>query len=306
MPSLRLWARGPGRQLATALRVSQRARARPAFAAAAAGGLLCGGALLAARAALEAECKGAERRADYVVIGGASSAMGGVHGVRQIDANGSVIVVSPDPSPAFARGGCTGADGMCAEFSALEPSDLKNVTFDGTAAVGLDPDGQIITLSDGGRVHYTKGCLIASENEVAAEQLRPLKRAIADSAMPHVRMMGDPGSMHEVVATVEEASSRGEQWHVTVVGGTAEACVLSSALVARGAVVTQVCEDKAILGNAIPHYLSNHVMWLMKRLCVEVLPYSHMQARAVRPSLPLSLSPSLPLSLSPSQRFPPP
>ena len=260
-----------------ALRASQRARARP-FAAAAAGGVLCGGVLLAARAALEVECKGVERRADYVVIGGASSAMGGVHGVRQVDSSGSVIVVSPDPSPSFANtGGCSGADGLCVEFSALERSDLKNVTFEKTSAVELDADSQMVTLSDGGRVHYAKGCLIASENEVAAEQLKPLNRAIADSAMPYVRMMGDPGTMQEVVTTVEKAHSRGEKWHVTVLGGTAEACVLSSALVARGAVVTQVCEEKSIMGNAIPHYLGTHIMWLMKRMGVEVLPYAHMQ-----------------------------
>ena len=277
MPRLaHLW-RGSGTALRTALRASQRARARP-FTAAAASGVLCGGALLAARAALEVECKGAERRAEYVVIGGASSAMGGVHGVRQVDASGSVIVVSPYPSPSFAvTGGCSGADGLCVEFSALEPSDLKNVTFEKTSAVGLDADSQMVTLSDGSCVHYAKGCLIASENEVAAEQLKPLNRAIADSAMPYVRMMGDPGTMQEVVTTVEKAHSRGEQWHVTVLGGTAEACVLSSALVARGAVVTQVCEEKSIMGNAIPHYLGTHIMWLMKRMGVEVLPYSHMQ-----------------------------
>jgi len=34
---------------------------------------------------------------------------------------------------------------------------------------------------------------------------------------------------------------------------------------------------QVIMGHAIPMYLGNHLMWVMKRMGIEVLPYSHMQ-----------------------------
>ena len=274
--------RRAGQHIARAIRQRCGNQIRPSFVVATAGGLLCGGSLLAVQQ-IQSECAAAERRADYVVLGGGASAMGGVHGLRKVDQNSSVVVVSPNPSPDFgSQERCRSdagraSDGSCVEFCALEAADLKNVTFDKTSAVELDVDNQIVMLSDGGRVHYTKGCLIASESEVSTAQLTPLKRAIASSALPYVRMMGEPGAIQEVVDTVAKARERGESWHVTVIGSGAEACVLSSALVARGAVVSQICEEKVILGHAIPHYLGNHIMWMMKRMGVEVLPYSNMQ-----------------------------
>ena len=240
---------------------------------AAAGGLLCGGAVFAVQLAhsSQSECAAAERRADYVVIGGGVSAMGGVHGLRQLDKSGSVVVVSPNPSPSFSASPCRGEG--CVEFCALEAGDLVGTAFDRTSAVELDVDSRRVVLSDGGCVHFSKGCLIASDAHVAE---RPL-RTIADSALERVRMMGDSRALQEVVETVAKAQESGESWHVTVMGGSAEACAVSTTLVAQGAAVTQICEDKAILGHAIPHYLGNHIMWVMKRMGVDVMPYSHMQ-----------------------------
>jgi len=84
----------------------------------------------------------------------------GVRGLRQMDQEGTVIVVCPNPSPTFANSACgasspDGTEGRpCVEFSALEPGDLNKVVFDKTTAVGIDVDNQRVLLSDGGRIHY--------------------------------------------------------------------------------------------------------------------------------------------------------
>jgi len=100
-----------------------------------------------------------------------------------------------------------------------------------------------------------KGCLIASDARVAT---RP-PRTIADSALDHVRMMGDPGAMQQVIDIVADAQAKGETWHVTVLGSGAEACALSSTLVARGALVTQICEEKVIARVYIYMYIYMYV-----------------------------------------------
>jgi hypothetical protein len=61
---------------------------------------------------------------------------------------------------------------------------------------------------------------------------------------------------------------------VTVVGSGAEACSLSSLLVTRGALVTLVTEERAIMNDVVPHYLSNHITWIMRRMGVEVCHFS--------------------------------
>ena len=264
-----------GRQVARQLSVraglgrSGGLHCKPAYVVAA-GGILCGGAFAAVQYS-QSECAAAERRTDYVVIGGGLSAMGGVRGLRQMDKDGLVVVVSPSPSPSFSGSQCEGMD--CVDFCALEATDLVHTDFDKTRAVELDVDGQRVVLSDGRTVHYTKGCLIASDAHIAE---RPL-RTIADSALDRVHMMGDARAMQEVRDTVKKAQENGDNWHVTVMGGSAEACAMSTSLVAQGAIVTQICEEKAVLGHAIPHYLGNHLMWLMKRMGVDLMPYSHMQ-----------------------------
>jgi hypothetical protein len=177
--------------------------ARPSFFTMAASGLVCGGAFLVQQQ-LQTECAAAERHTDFVVVGGGLSAMGGVHGVRKVDKNSLVTVVCPNPSRAFTTGSCTADSvregGTCVDFCALEEVDLQNVTFDRTAAVELDVDKQVVTLRDGGRLHYKKGCLIASDAMVAA---RPAN-TFSDSALKYVRLMG--GSTHEIVDTVAKAT----------------------------------------------------------------------------------------------------
>ena len=45
---------------------------------------------------------------------------------------------------------------------------------------------------------------------------------------------------------------------------------MSSLLVSRGALVTLVTEERAIMNDVVPHYLSNHITWIMRRMGVEV------------------------------------
>ena len=60
-------------------------------------------------------------------------------------------------------------------------------------------------------------------------------RSIADSAMEHVRMVGDASAMQDAVNEVKRIRNAGELPHVTVIGGCAKACEMSSMLAANGA-----------------------------------------------------------------------
>ena len=236
------------------------------------------------------ECAAAERRVDYVVLGGGTSAMGGIRGVRQMDKDGSILVVATTLSPALISGQSAGGaeaaveqDG-CAPFS-LDAADLQRVTFDTTNPMELDVDRQTLLLSNGRRVCYTKGCLIASDANHTATGDHGLSavasaqgaRSIADSALERVQMISSRSAMHALVDSVGQTQQQDERQHIVILGGSADACVLSSTLAANGALVTQVCEEKTVMGTSLPLYVGNHVMWMLKRVGVEVLPYSQMQ-----------------------------
>ena len=108
--------------------------------------------------------------ADYVIIGNGAAALGCIEGIRQIDRETPVTVISAEPYPAYCRPLISYAlEGKASpENRNARPADFyeKNgcEVLYGKKAVRIDPDGHTVTLGDGQILPYKKLCVAAGSS----------------------------------------------------------------------------------------------------------------------------------------------
>jgi len=103
----------------------------------------------------------------YVIVGGSAGAVGAIEAIREVDADGTITVISEETPPAYSRP-------MIGEFLSVDPSMRKLAyrsegfwqrnrveTIVGKKAVGVDLAGRCVKL-DGGEKVYFERLLIAS------------------------------------------------------------------------------------------------------------------------------------------------
>lgn len=108
--------------------------------------------------------------ADYVIIGNGAAALGCIEGIRQIDRETPVTVVSAEPYPAYCRPlisyaleGKASPENMNARPADFYEKNGCEVLY-GKKAVRIDPDGHTVTLGDGQILPYKKLCVAAGSS----------------------------------------------------------------------------------------------------------------------------------------------
>ncbi|MCR4906759.1 MAG: FAD-dependent oxidoreductase [Clostridiales bacterium] len=106
----------------------------------------------------------------YVIIGNGAAAVGCIEGIRQIDRETPIAVISAEPYPAYCRPLISYALEGKADPANMNarPADFyeKNgcTVFYGKTAVRIDPDGHTVTLDDGAVLPYKKLCVAAGSS----------------------------------------------------------------------------------------------------------------------------------------------
>jgi len=96
----------------------------------------------------------------YVIVGNGVASVGAIEGIRKVDREGRILVVSEEQTPTYGRplisyflAGKIGLDRM-----SLRPDDFydkNNVELKlGARVTGLNPDGKTIALADGSTIAY--------------------------------------------------------------------------------------------------------------------------------------------------------
>lgn len=96
----------------------------------------------------------------YVIIGNSAAAIGAVEGIRKVDQQGSITLISSEPYHTYSRplisywlGGQVTEDNMV--YRKLDFYEKNHVeTILGVAATGIDTQGKQVLLADGRQINY--------------------------------------------------------------------------------------------------------------------------------------------------------
>lgn len=198
---------------------------------------------------------------DYIIVGSGLAAAGGLRGIRSVDGSAQVLVLAWDPDARFSG----------RRLEEVSDAHLKRVTVRSEAAVKLDADGKRVTLQSGETVAYTKGCLLATGSERPNIHVNEISDDAKDRIFTSTGGGGSivPADLSKLLKQHEEHNLADEP-HVTVLGGGQQSCLMASEIARTGVSVSMAMEDPGPMSTVLPHYLSMHVMWCMRRLGIQV------------------------------------
>ncbi len=202
---------------------------------------------------------------DYVIIGGGLAGGRGAEGIRQVDEEGSVVLVTQEPHRPYERPplskdymlGEAGLDRVyLQEEGYYEENDIELLT--GFRVMRIDPEVQTVTLDDDRVLGYGK--LLLSTGGTA-------------------RRLSMPGSDLENVFTlrtiedsqaIQEAGGEGK--HALVMGGSFIGSEVASSLTRRGTKVTMIFPESGLLARIVPEELSGFLGDVYHQEGVTVMP----------------------------------
>jgi hypothetical protein len=207
-------------------------------------------------------------RYDYVIVGSGLAAVGGLRGIRAVDGGSSTVLVLSLDKGDDVEYGAAGA-GLIGAGKEM----MKKVTVRNEAAVRLDADNRLVVLRTGEEVSYSKGCLLATGSERVNVDINEISE---DAKTRIIQTMGQGGSVVPAklskLLKAHEDKGIPEEPHVTVLGGGNASCLMASEIARTGVSVSLAMEEPGPMSTVLPHYLSMHVMWCMRRLGIQVLP----------------------------------
>ena len=193
---------------------------------------------------------------NYVIVGGGLAGGRACQGIRRIDKEGSVALITaerhvPYERPALSKGYMTGKEDLdhvyVKEAAYYEQNGIDLLT--GVPVTGIDRAAHNVTLDDGRIVGYGK-LLLATGG--TAWRL-PLPGA--DLAGVHtLRTIEDSQAIQ---AAAKEAAASGKQ--VLVLGGSFIGSEVASSLAQLGAQVTMVFPESRLLERVVTEELSAHL-----------------------------------------------
>jgi 3-phenylpropionate/trans-cinnamate dioxygenase ferredoxin reductase component len=191
----------------------------------------------------------------YLIVGGGMTADGAVKGIRERDADGTIVLVGADQHAPYAAPPLT--KGL---WSGAEESKI----WRGTAAAGADLrlGRRIVSLDLAGRrATDDQGGEYAWEKLLLATGGRPRRIPGADGVV-YYRTLDD---YRAVRARVHEGA------HAAVIGGGFIGSEIAASLTANGCRVTMVFPEPGIAWRVLPAALSAYVTEDYRRRGVEVL-----------------------------------
>jgi len=201
----------------------------------------------------------------YVIIGGGLAGGRGVGGIRQVDEEGSVALVTQEPHIPYERPplskkylrGEVDLDRVHVEGrSYYEENDVDLLTE--TRATGLDPEAHVVTLDNGEELEYEK-LLLATGG--------------------HAFRLPLPGNEMENVftlRTIEDSeqirAAGGEGRHALVMGGSFIGSEVAASLRQLGTRVTMIFPESRLLERIVPAELSDYIFAVYRDEGIDILP----------------------------------
>ena len=185
----------------------------------------------------------------YVIIGGGLAGQRAGDGIRKVDAEGTVALVTAEPHmpyerPPLSKGYLTGKKGLdrvyLKEGSHYVQNEIEVIT--GTRAIRIDPAARTVTLDDGQVLEYGK-LLLATGGRAG-------RLPILGSDLPGVftlRTIEDSDG-------IREAAQQGKR--ALVLGGSFIGSEVASSLAQLGLGVTMVFPEGRLLELVVPRELS--------------------------------------------------
>lgn len=182
----------------------------------------------------------------YLIVGGGMVADAAARGIREIDADGSIGIVSEEHDRPYARPALSKKLWTDPEFSWDEKVDLHTeetgATFVlGTVVTAIDRAAKTVTTSDGDAHGYERLLIATGGKPRSLPGLSPSPRVLdfrsADDYR-RLRELADAGA------------------HVAVVGGSYIGTEIAAGIVQNGARVTLVTPDEVLGGHMFPQDLA--------------------------------------------------
>lgn len=190
---------------------------------------------------------------DYVIVGGGMAADAAARGIRELDDQGSIAILSEDVDEPYERPPLT--KDLWKDDEA-DPDDTDLATADDTGAhvriqtrvTSLDLAGQTVTANDDDVYGY--GALLL----VPGGRPRGLDLDASEQVVPYRTL----GGYHRTLAFAEPHEN-GEARHVVVVGGGFVGTELAAGISLQGAKVTLLTPDAAVGAKSYPAVLTDRI-----------------------------------------------
>ncbi|WP_022908036.1 NAD(P)/FAD-dependent oxidoreductase, partial [Curtobacterium sp. B18] len=182
----------------------------------------------------------------YLVVGGGMVADAAARGIRELDTEGSIGILSEEPDRPYARPALSKKLWTDPDFSWDEKVDLHTeetgATFLlGTAVTAIDRQAKTVTTADGQTHGYERLLLATGGRPRGLPGLEPSERVLdyrSATDYRRLRELADAGA------------------HVAVVGGGYIGTEIASGVVQNGARVTLVDPDEIVGGRMFPEDLA--------------------------------------------------
>jgi 3-phenylpropionate/trans-cinnamate dioxygenase ferredoxin reductase subunit len=192
----------------------------------------------------------------YLIVGGGLTADGACKGIREVDPDGTIVLVGEEPHAPYARPPLS---------KALWKGEAENTIWRGTEElgvdlrlgrriVGLDLGERVATDAEGERYHY--------ERLLLATGGRPRQLPFGDDVI-YFRTLDD-------FRRLRTLADRGSQF--VVIGGGFIGSEIAAALALNGCPVTMVFPEPGIAARIFPAELSTRLNDYYRNRGVELLP----------------------------------
>lgn len=187
------------------------------------------------------------KKFDYLVVGGGMTADAAARGVRELDGEGSIGIVSEDSDPPYARPALSKKlwtdPGFDPDDNWLHTSDATGaVVLTGARVTGLDPEAHEVVTADGVRLRYGR-LLLATGGVPKTLDLPASERCI------YFRGFEDYHALRRL---------SGGGRHIAVAGGSYIGTELAAALTQHDTRVTLIHPDETLGGSMFPPELARH------------------------------------------------
>ncbi|MGD2069153.1 MAG: FAD/NAD(P)-binding oxidoreductase [Gemmatimonadota bacterium] len=193
----------------------------------------------------------------YLIVGGGMAADAAVRGIRELDEEGRILIVTEEPHPPYARPPLSKGlwkDGD--EASIWRDTEELGVDIHvGRRVTRIDPDDHTVT-GDRGVIYTYQKLLLATGGE-------PVKLADASPQVMYFRSLEDYRRLRKMAR---------EEESFVVVGGSFIGSELAAALALQGKDVTMLFPEEGICRGVFPPSLSDFLTSYYRERGVDVRP----------------------------------
>jgi NADPH-dependent 2,4-dienoyl-CoA reductase/sulfur reductase-like enzyme len=192
----------------------------------------------------------------YLIVGGGLTADAACRGIRDVDAEGEILLVGEERHPPYARPPLS---------KALWKGDAEGTIWRNTEALGVDVrlGRRVVTLDVGGRVATDdEGERYSYQKLLLATGGRPRRLAFGGEEIIYFRTLDDYRQLHALAA---------KDTRIVVIGGGFIGSEIAAALALHGCPVTMIFPETAIGARIFPAELATALNGYYRDRGVEVL-----------------------------------